>query len=121
MSTDKEDVPKRNYNKYSPVIFRVKHFKSLFNVITVFILSTFLLHQSHKLLRRTNFQHKAKSRSTHSHLEVHGARVVLVHLADHLDELLLGGVLAHGPEHNPQLLVGDALVAIHIKQVENCP
>lgn len=55
------------------------------------------------------------------HLEVHGPGVVLVHLTDHLDEFLLGGVLAHGPQHHPQLLEGDALVAIHIKQVENCP
>ena len=31
---------------------------------------------------------------------------------DHLYELLLAGVLAHGPQHDAQLLVGDALVPI---------
>ena len=55
------------------------------------------------------------------HLKVHGARVVLVHLSDHLDELLLGWILAHRPQHHPQLLEGNALVSVHIKQVKNCP
>ena len=55
------------------------------------------------------------------HLKVDCPGVVLVHLTDHLHELLLGGVLAHGPQHHPQLLECDALISIHIKQVENGP
>ena len=46
------------------------------------------------------------------HLKVDCPRVVLVHLTDHLHELLFGGVLAHGPQHDAQLLVGDALIPV---------
>ena len=31
---------------------------------------------------------------------------------DHLNELLLAGILAHGPQHDAQLLMGDALVPV---------
>ena len=54
-------------------------------------------------------------------LEVHGPRVVLVHLPDHLDELLLTWVVAHGAQHHAQLLEGDALVTVHVEQVEYRP
>ena len=35
-----------------PVIFRVKHFKSLLDVIVVLVIRTFLVHQSNKLLQK---------------------------------------------------------------------
>ena len=55
------------------------------------------------------------------HLEVHSPRVVLVHLPDHLYELLLAGVVPHGAQHHAQLLEGDALVTVHVEQVEYRP
>ena len=46
---------------------------------------------------------------------------VHVHLVDHVDELLLRGVLSQGAHHGAQLLGGDSPVTVLVEHVERRP
>jgi len=46
---------------------------------------------------------------------------VHVHLVNHVDEFLLGGVLSQGAHHGAQLLGGDRPVTVLVEHVERRP
>ena len=87
-----------NFKKCCIESHLVKDSEDLLEVVNSFLLCLSLDHELHKLS------------------EIHGAGAVSVSVVNQLLQLLLGGIVAEGPHHRPQLLGGHRAVSVLLGQ-----